>query len=249
MDRLKGKIALISGGTTGMGAATATRFKAEGATVIVTGSNPETLEAARRELAGIEVIASDAADTKAIEALVAGVKQRHGRLDVLFANAGVAKGAPTDQVDEAFFDHQFDINARGTFFLVREAVTIMPDGGSVILTSSIAHAQGLPGLSVYAASKAAVRSFGRAFATELAPRNIRVNVISPGPIETPIWNKFGAPAEQLAKMRENLTGKVPMKRVGRPDEVAAAALFFASDESSFTTGADLPVDGGMLDLA
>jgi NAD(P)-dependent dehydrogenase (short-subunit alcohol dehydrogenase family) len=248
MGRLKGKIALITGGTSGMGAATAKLFKAEGATVIVTGSNPETLEAARRDLDDIEVIASDAGDPAAARSLVDEVKGRHGRIDVLFVNAGVAKTAPVDRGDEVFFDSQFNVNVRGPYFLIQHAARAMPDGASIILTSSIAHAKGMAGLSVYSATKAALRSFGRSFAAELAPRGIRVNVISPGPIETPIWGKMGVTAEKLGAMREHIASTIPLKRVGRPEEIAAAALFLASDESSFTTGTDLPVDGGRLDV-
>ncbi len=249
MDRLSGKVALISGGTSGMGAATAKLFAAEGASVIVTGSNPETLEGARNDLDGIEVIASDAGDPAAVAALVADVARRHGRIDVLYVNAGIARYAPFEQVDEAFFDKVFDVNTRGAFFLIKEVVKVMPDGGSIVLTSSIAHALGMPGLSVYSASKAALRSLGRAFAAELAPRNIRVNTISPGPIETPIWGKMtGGSAEQVSAMKDQMAATIPLKRVGRPEEVAAAALFLASGESSFMTGADLPVDGGRLDL-
>jgi NAD(P)-dependent dehydrogenase (short-subunit alcohol dehydrogenase family) len=248
MKRLNGKIALISGGTTGMGAATALLFQAEGATVIVTGSNPETLAAARRDLEDIEVIASDAGDAVATKKLVAEMKKRHGRIDVLFVNAGVAKMAPAQMVDEAFFDFQFNVNTRGAYFLIKETAQVMPDGGSIVLTSSIAHAKGMAGLSVYSGSKAALRSFARTFAAELAPRNIRVNVISPGPIDTPIMGKMGMPADQMAAMREQFTAKIPLKRMGRSDEIATVALFFASSDSSFITGADLPVDGGMLDL-
>lgn len=248
VERLKGKIVLITGGTSGMGAATAKLFKAEGATVIVTGSNPDTLAAARRDLEGIEIIASDAGDAAAAKALVDEVKKRHGRVDVLFVNAGVARRSPAEMTDEAVFDLQFNVNTRGPYFLIQAAVKAMPDGGSIILTSSISHAMGMPGMTVYAATKAALRSFGRTFATELAPRNVRVNTISPGPIETPIWGKLGASPSQIEAMKEQYVARIPLKRVGRPEEIAGAALFFASDDSSFTTGADLPVDGGMLDL-
>ena len=248
MERLKGKIALITGGTSGMGAATAKLFKTEGATVIATGSNPDTLAAARRDLEGIEIVASDAGDAAAAKTLVDEVKNRYERIDVLFVNAGVAKPRPAEMVDEAAFDYQFNVNVRGPYFMIKAAVNAMPDGGSIVLTSSIAHAMGLPNTWVYAATKAALRSFGRTFATELAPRNIRVNTISPGPIETPIWSKSGASFEQIKMMKEHVAGKVPLGRVGRPEEIAAAALFFASDDSSFITGADLPVDGGTLDL-
>ena len=248
MAKLDGKIALITGGTTGIGAATAKRFKAEGATVIVTGSNPKTLESARHELVGIEVIASDSSDPRAARSLLEDVKTRHGRLDVLFVNAGIAHFAPIEAVDEAFFDAQFNINVRGAFFVLKHATPVIADGGSIILTASVAGTTGTPNTTVYSATKAAVRSFGRTFAAELAPRRIRVNTISPGPIETPIFGKTGLSAEQLAGFAESMTAAIPLKRFGQADEVAAAAVFLASDDSSFTTGAELFVDGGLVDV-
>ena len=163
---------------------------------------------------------------------------------MLFVNAGISKMSPADKVDEAQFDAVFNVNTRGAFFIIKEAAEIMPDGSSIILTSSIAHAKGMAGLSIYSASKAAVRSFARTFAAELAPRNIRVNVISPGVIDTPILRKMGVPAEQIPAMHEQFASKVPLQRVGRPEEIASVALFFASSDSSYITGADLPVDGG-----
>ena len=249
MARLNGKIALITGGTSGIGAATAKRFQAEGATVIVTGSNPQTLEVARRELPGVEVIASDAGDPRATKTLIDGVKARHGRIDVLFVNAGIAKFAPSAMVDEAFFDAHFNINVRGAYFVIKHAAPVMSDGGSIILTASVAGVLGGDGIAtVYSATKAALRSFGRTFAAELAPRRIRVNTISPGPIETPIFGKTGMTAEQISGFAETLVAQIPLKRIGRPEEVAAAAVFLASDEASFTTGAELFVDGGMVDV-
>ncbi len=245
MSKLSGKVALISGGTSGIGAATAKLFQSEGATVVVTGSNPDTLETARTALPGIEVIAADAADVNASRVLVDGVKSRHGRIDVLFVNAGIARFAPADVVDEAAFDQQFNINVRGAFFLLKHAAPVLSDGGSVILTGSIAGLMAGEARSVYAATKAALRSFGRTFATELAPRRIRVNTISPGPIETPIFGKIGLPAEQMSGMMESMLASIPLKRVGQADEVAKAALFLASDDSSFTTGIELIVDGGI----
>lgn len=249
MNRLSGKVALITGGTSGIGAEAAKLFAAEGATVVATGSNPETLAKARAELAGVEVVSSDASDPAAIRALVAETARRHGRIDVLFANAGMASYLPQDKVDEAFYDRMFALNTRGAFFLVQETAKAMPEGGAIVLTSSNAHAQGMANLSVYAASKAALRSLGRNFAAELAPRRIRVNTVSPGPIRTPIWNKAtGMTDEQLSEMEKQIAARIPLKRTGRPSEVAYAALFLASDEASFTTGVDLPVDGGIMDL-
>ena len=248
MAKLDGKIALITGGTSGIGAATAKRFQSEGAKVIVTGSNPKTLEVARHELSGIDVMASDAGDAAATKTLIDRVQSHYGRIDVLFVNAGIAKFSPSADVDEAFYDAQFNINVKGAYFVIKHAAPVMNDGGSIILTSSVSGVLGGGGQTVYGATKAAIRSFGRTFAAELAPRRIRVNTISPGPIETPIFGKTGLTAEQLAGFTESLMTTIPLKRVGQPEEIAAAALFFASDESSYTTGAELFVDGGMVDI-
>ena len=248
MAKLDGEVALITGGTTGIGAATAKLFQAEGATVIATGSNPDTLEAARRALPGIEVMASDAGDVAATRTLVGGVASRHGRIDVLFVNAGISRVAPVSAVDEATFDLLFNVNVRGAFFLLKHAIPVLSDGGSVILSSSVAGVLGAPGASVYSATKAALRSFGRTFAAELAPRGIRVNTISPGPIETAIHSKSGLSPKQTTGMMEKMLAAVPLGRLGQSEEVAKAALFLASDDASFTTGAELFVDGGAVDL-
>lgn len=247
MAKLDGKIALITGGTTGIGAATARLFQQEGATVIVTGANPKTAEAARADLPGVEVIVSDQADTAASKALIDDIKARHGRLDVVFVNAGVAFFAPLDQVDEAFFDRQFSINVRGAYFMAKHAAAIIPDGGAIVLTASTAASQGAAGMSVYAATKAAVRSFGRTMAAELARRNVRVNVLSPGPIDTPIFGKTGMSEQQMKAMGDQLKTDVPLARFGRPEEMAAAALFLAAD-ATFTTGGELIAGGGMVDI-
>ncbi len=249
MEKLAGKVALISGGTTGIGAATAQRFRDEGATVIATGSNPETLEQARHGLQGVEIVASDAADLGAIRALVAKVKDAHGRIDVLFINAGVGAMGPVDQVTEDDYDRVFAVNTKGAFFLARETARTMPDGGAIVLLSSISHAMGLEGQAAYAASKAAMRSFGRTMAGELAPRNIRVNTVSPGPVVTPMWGKItGLSGDDLKAMQQGVGAIVPLGRVGRSEEIAAAALFLASSDASYITGVDLPVDGGWLEL-
>jgi len=248
MAKLTGKIALISGGTSGIGAATARLFQDEGATVIVTGSNPATLDAARAALPGIEVIASDAGDTAATKALVDQVKAKHGHIDILFVNAGVAYFAPIEAVDEAFFDKQFDINVRGAYFLLKHAAPALSDGGSVILTASVAGViGGSGGGTVYGATKAALRSFGRTFAAELAPRGVRVNTISPGPIETPIFGKTGMTTDQVGAFVDGFKAQIPLARVGQSEEVARAALYLAAD-ATFTTGAELFVDGGLVDI-
>src|SRR6187402_825066 len=197
MAKLNGKIALISGGTSGIGAETARLFRSEGATVIVTGSSQRSVDAARAELAGIEVLLSDAGSVAATKVLVDQVKAKHGRIDVLFVNAGIAKFAPLAAIDEEFYDSQFNINVKGAFFLIKHAVPAIPDGGAIILTASVAGANGgLGGSTVYGSTKAALRSFGRTIAKELTPRGIRVNTISPGPIVTPILDKNGFTAAQ-----------------------------------------------------
>jgi NAD(P)-dependent dehydrogenase (short-subunit alcohol dehydrogenase family) len=248
MSKLQGKIALISGGTTGIGAATAKLFQAEGARVIVTGSSQKSIEAATVELPGVEAIVSNAGDVSATKALVDQVKATHGRIDILFVNAGIARFAPIADVDEAFFDAQFDVNVKGAFFLVKHALPAIPDGGAIILTASVAGAGGgLGGSTVYGATKAALRSFGRTFAKELTTRGIRVNTISPGPIVTPILDKNGFTPEQKDAFIAGAKARIPLGRTGTAEEVAAAALYLAAD-ATYTTGAELFVDGGLIDL-
>jgi NAD(P)-dependent dehydrogenase (short-subunit alcohol dehydrogenase family) len=244
MDILKNKIALITGGTSGMGAATARRFHAEGATVVVTGSTPASAEAARKEMPDVEVIASDAGDPHAAKMLIDHVREKHGRIDVLFVNAGIARVVPIEAVDEALFDKVFNVNLRGPYFLIKHALPVLSDGGSIILTSSAGAVKGMPGLSVYSATKAALHSLALTLAAELAPRAIRVNTITPGPINTPIGAKMGLTAEQMAGFAQMIE-RLPLRRPGHPEEIASAALYFASDESRFTTGTELRVDGGM----
>ncbi|HWD91061.1 MAG TPA: SDR family oxidoreductase [Verrucomicrobiae bacterium] len=244
MNILKNKIALITGGTSGMGAATAKRFLAEGATVVVTGSSTASAEAARKEMPGVEVLVSDAGDPHAAKLLVDHVREKHGRIDILFVNAGIARIAPIGAVDEVLFDKIFNVNLRGPYFLLKHAVSVLSDGGSIILTSSVGALRGLPGLSVYSATKAALRSLGLTLAAELAPRAIRVNTITPGGINTPIHGKMELTEEQMAGMAR-MSEKVLLRRKGQPEEIASAALYFASDESRFTTGTELLIDGGM----
>ena len=249
MARLTGKRALITGGTTGIGLATARLFMAEGARVAITGQNPERLDDARREL-GPDVLAirADAGKVGDAVALMAELGQSFDGLDVLFLNAGIANFVPLEQVTEAFFDQTFDVNVKGVLFTVQAAGPLLRSGGSVIVTTSISNTMGLAGSSVYAASKAAARSLVRAIAAELLPRGIRVNAISPGPIETPIMGKSGMSPEQLQGMVTMLTGNVPMGRMGQADEVAKTALFLASDDSSFIVGAEIIVDGGWSEV-
>lgn len=244
MNRLAGKIALITGGTSGMGAVTAKLFQAEGATVIVTGNSSEGVDVARQAMPEVEVIQSNAGDPAATKRLIDEVVQQHGRIDVLFINAGISRLATIDSTEEPMFDEIFNVNFRGPYFLLKHAAPVMTDGGSIILTSSTAAVLGMPGVSAYGASKGALRSLGIHMAVELAPRRIRVNTITPGPINTSIGSKMGLTHEQIAWFGQ-MIAKLPLERIGQPEEIAAAALYFASDDSKFTTGAELRVDGGM----
>ena len=249
MGKLDGKIAFITGGSTGIGLATAKLFQTEGAQVIVTGRNADGLAAARKELgAGAMAIASDTSKLKDITSLIETIRQQFGRIDIVFANAGIARFQPFGEITETFFDEHFDINVKGLFFTVQSALPLIPSGGSVLLTASVVSKKGFAGSSVYAATKAAVRSFGRTLATELAPRGIRVNTLSPGPIETPLFDKMGLPAEAVGQMRESFGSSVALKRLGTVDEMARAALYLCSDDASYVVGAELFADGGLAEL-
>jgi NAD(P)-dependent dehydrogenase (short-subunit alcohol dehydrogenase family) len=247
--RLKGKIALITGGTTGIGFATAELFQKEGAQVIVTGRNPKTVEVARKTLGGGALgVASDASNLADTDTLMKMVSEKFGRLDVLFANAGVAQFAPVEQVDEGFFDRHFDVNVKGLFFTVKKSLGLLSDGGAVLLNASVASRKGFAGASIYSATKAAVRSFGRTLAAELAPRRIRVVTVSPGPVATDLFSKLEMPKEAADAIAAGWAAGVALKRMGRPEEIARLALFLASDEASFITGTEVFADGGLAEL-
>jgi NAD(P)-dependent dehydrogenase (short-subunit alcohol dehydrogenase family) len=249
MGKLDGKVAVITGGTTGIGLATAKLFQQEGAQVVITGRSRGTLADAQQELGpGVLAIQSDTGKLGDIDALIGQVRAKFGRIDILFANAGVAKFASLEESDENFFDEQFQTNVKGLYFTVQKATPLVPDGGAILLNASVVDKKGFPGMSVYSATKAAVRSFGRTLATELAPRRIRVNTISPGPIATPILGKMGLPADAAKQFEESMAQNVGLKRLGQPDEIARAALFLVSEEASFVVGAELFVDGGLADL-
>jgi NAD(P)-dependent dehydrogenase (short-subunit alcohol dehydrogenase family) len=246
MDRLKGKHALITGGTTGIGLETARRFVNEGARVAMTGKNPATLEAARKELgADVLVIASDASVVNDQKQLAEQIKQAFGRLDILFANAGIVDMRPLEQFDEAAFDRSFAINVKGPYFLIQSLLPLFSNPASIVLNGSVNAHIGMAGTSVYGASKAALLSLVRTLSGELIARGIRVNAISPGPISTPLYGKPGFSEEQLKAVAASIQGQVPAARFGDPAEIANAVVFLASDECSFAVGTELLVDGGM----
>lgn len=249
MNKLEGKIAVITGGNSGIGLATAKEFQTEGAKVVVVGRNSETLDATRRELAkDTLVLQADVSNLGDLDRVYAEVKKQFGRIDVIFANAGVAKFVPVSEVNEDLYDWMMNINVKGLFFTIQKALPLLNKGASVILTSSSIQSRAMQGGAVYAASKAAVRSLGRGFAVDLAESGIRVNVLSPGPIETPIFSKMGFSPEQVKAMASNISDRTPLKRFGRPEEIAKAALFLASADSSFVFGAEIAVDGGVAQL-
>ena len=248
MDRFKGKIALITGGTSGIGLATAKLFINEGARVIVTGRTSARIKAAQVELGdNAIVIHSDATSLPDMDALAEKVKETFGKLDVLFVNAGYVRFAPFEAVTEEVYDEMLNLNAKGPYFIVQKLVPLMPEGSSVVFTTSIANVKGMPNMSAYGASKAALRAITRSLAAELLPRGIRVNAVSPGPIESPILLKIGMPKEAADQVSLQMKESVPMKRIGQPEEIAKAVAFLAID-ATYTTGAELPVDGGWSQL-
>ena len=249
MAKLDGKIALITGGTSGIGLATAKQFVNEGAYVYITGRRAQELAAAVKEIdRNVTGVQGDMSNLADLDRLVAQVEREKGRLDVVFANAGVAQYAPLGKITEEHYDSIFDVNVKGLLFTVQKALPLMPDGGSIILNASIVASKGLPAKSVYSATKAAVRSFARTWTTDLKDRHIRVNAVSPGPILTPglhdLMDSTGA-GEQRLKM---LSSTVPLGRLGAPSEIAKAVVFLASDDSSYITGTELFVDGGMAQV-
>ncbi|WP_375754907.1 SDR family oxidoreductase [Corallococcus exercitus] len=245
MGRLDGKVSVVTGGTTGIGFATAKRFVQEGAKVFLTGRRQAEVDRAVKEIGhGVVGVRGDVSVMADLDALYARVKQEAGHLDVVFANAGGGEFAALGAITEAHFDQTFNINVKGTLFTVQKALPLLKDGGSVILTGSTAGSDGSAAFSVYAATKAAIRSFARTWATDLKGRSIRVNTLSPGPIDTPGLSGLVSDAAGVKQIKEYLTSRIPLGRMGQPDEVAKAALFLASDDSSFVNGAELFVDGG-----
>ncbi|MBR0896713.1 glucose 1-dehydrogenase [Bradyrhizobium tropiciagri] len=251
MNKLHGKTAVITGGSSGIGLATARLFLREGARVILAARSQETIAQALKLLeseghgTGIAIgFRCDVANLRELDRLVEYAQQQFGKLDIFFANAGVNELASFGSVSEEAFDRQFDINVKGLFFSVQKALSIISDGGSIILTGSIASTRVLPGHNVYAATKAALRAFARNWAVDLKGRKIRVNLLSPGPVRTPILEKMGLTGAELAEIDGGIGNLVPLGRWGMPEDLANAALFLACDDSSFVTGTELQVDGG-----
>ena len=246
MNRLNGKRALITGGSSGIGLETARQFLAESARVAITARSQEALESARRELGdGVLCIRSDAADPSAQKIVASQVKAEFGTLDVLFVNAGVADLRPIDQWDETAYDHSFATNVRGPFFLIQALLPVFSNPASIILNASINAHIGMPNTSVYGATKAALLSLARTLSGELISRGIRINAISPGPISTPLYQKLGLSDADLHAATEAILSQVPARRFGAPSDIANAVLFLASDESTFTVGSELIIDGGL----
>jgi NAD(P)-dependent dehydrogenase (short-subunit alcohol dehydrogenase family) len=249
MPKLAGKFALITGGNSGIGLATARAFVAEGARVAITGRDPSTLQAAQKELGrDALVLQSDVRDLKQIDELFAQLKKHFGALDILFANAGVGRFKSLADTTEETFDQIFDINVKGVFFTVQKALPLLRSGASIILDASIGARIGRPDAAAYAASKAAVRTFARNFSADLAPLGIRVNAVSPGMIATPIWTRDRAGAKLDKALEQRLRRTVPADRLGAPEEVAQVVVFLASDDSRFMLGSEIVIDGGTTEL-
>lgn len=244
MSNLSGKTAVVTGGNSGIGYATAAKFKADGANVIITGRSAERVQAAAKEL-GVKGIVADVADLSALDDLVGQVKSEFGQLDILFVNAGIFAPAPVGQNTEEMFDTQMGINFKGAVFTIEKLLPVLKDGASIINLSSINAYTGMPNTAIYAASKAALNAYTRTAATELAPRKIRVNSVNPGPVATPIFGKTGMPEAQSNDFAAAMQNRIPLKRFGQPEDIANLVAFLASDDASFITGSEYNIDGGM----
>jgi NAD(P)-dependent dehydrogenase (short-subunit alcohol dehydrogenase family) len=249
LKRLEGKVAVVTGGNSGIGLASAKRLHEEGARVLITGRNTKTLDAAVSAIGtGTLAIQSDVSKVQDIDRLFSVIASKLGKIDVLFANAGIAKFAPYTASPETLFDELFATNVKGVYFTLQKAIPLLNDGASVIFNTSVVASKGTENMSIYAATKAAVRSFARTAATELQSRRIRVNAVAPGPIATPIFGRTGLTEEQIEGFKAGISTLVPMRRIGSPEEVASAVAFLASDDASYITGIELNVDGGMANL-
>ena len=245
MKRLEGKVAVVTGGNSGIGLATAKRFQEEGARVAISGRSKKTLDEAVKTIGnGVVAIQSDVAKLSEIDKLFAEVSQKLGKIDVLFVNAGIAKFAPLADTPESLFDEHFDINIKGAYFTIQKALPYLNDGASIILNTSVVDKKGTVAASAYSATKAALRNLARTAAAELVGRGIRVNAVAPGPIATPIFGRTGLPQEAIDQFAKDVLTRVPMKRFGKPEEVAAAVAFLASQDASYITGVEINVDGG-----
>jgi NAD(P)-dependent dehydrogenase (short-subunit alcohol dehydrogenase family) len=245
MGKLEGKVAVVTGGNSGIGLATAKRFQQEGAKVVISGRSRRTLDEAVKTIGnGVLSIQADVANLADLDKLYKEVSDKLGKIDVLFVNAGVAKFAPLAETSESTYDEQFDINIKGAYFTLQKAVPLLNDGASIILNTSVVDSKGNVGTSAYSATKAALRSLARTAAAELVGRGIRVNAVAPGPIVTPIFGKTGLPEEAVDEFAKEIIEKVPMKRFGQPEEVAATVAFLASEDASYITGVEINVDGG-----
>jgi NAD(P)-dependent dehydrogenase (short-subunit alcohol dehydrogenase family) len=249
MSKHEGKVAVITGGNSGIGLATAQRLVAEGAYVFITGRRQSELDAAVKLIGkNVTAVQGDVSNLADLDRLYATVKQQKGRIDILFANAGLGEFAPLGSITEAHYDKTFDVNVKGVLFTVQKALPLLVDGGAIILNASIVSSKGMPAFSVYSATKAALRSFARTWTVDLKDRKIRVNAVSPGPIETPGVDGLDKTPEDLAQIKANLASAVPMGRMGTSDEIAKAVSFLASDDAGFITGIELFVDGGMAQI-
>lgn len=249
MSKLEGKIALVTGGNSGIGLATAKQFVAEGAYVYITGRRQVELDAAVEAIGkNVTAVQSDVSNLADLDRLFATIKQEQGHLDIIFANAGGGQIAPLGAITEEHFDKTFNINVKGLLFTVQKALPLLPEGASIILNASITSIKGTPAFSVYSATKAAVRSFARNWILDLRERKIRVNAISPGVVPTPGYDHLGLNDQQLQEFVDSQASTIPLGRVGKPDEIAKAVVFLASDDSSFVNGIELFVDGGMAQI-
>jgi NAD(P)-dependent dehydrogenase (short-subunit alcohol dehydrogenase family) len=247
--KLNGKVALVTGGNSGIGLATAKRFVSEGAYVFITGRRQKELDTAVKEIGNnVTAVQGDVANLADLDRLFAHIKKEKGKIDIVFANAGVAKYAPLGKITEELYDSIFDTNVKGLLFTVQKALPLLRDGGSIILNASIVGSKGLASNSVYSATKAAVRSFARTWTTDLKDRRIRVNAVSPGPIDTPGLRELLASSEVGKQRKEMISTGVPLGRLGTPHEIAKAVVFLASDDASYITGIELFVDGGFAQV-
>lgn len=247
--KLKNKIAVVTGGNSGIGFAAARELKDNGARVVIIGRNPEAVSKAATEIGGDTMgVTADVSRVADLKQAFQTIREKAGRVDILFVNAGIAQFAPIADSSEELFDAMTDTNFKGAYFTIQNALPLMPDGASIVITSTTAVHFGMPGASVYAAGKSALNSLARTLAIELAGRRIRVNVISPGPIATPIFGKMGMPKEMLDQVAAGMLRQVPLNRFGEAGEIAKGVLFLLSDDSSFMTGQELVVDGGLAQL-